>query len=747
MHDLTGRTLKDRYRIKALIGRGGMADVYKAWDTRRQHDVAIKVMREDLAEDPEFVRRFQREAEALAALSHANIVRFYSFEREGPLAFIVMDYVEGTTLRRRILEGSGQPLPLDETVGIVQQVCAALHYAHAEGVLHRDIKPGNIMLQTTPQTGEGPQMGTTAHVLVADFGIAKAADSATLTIVMPGTPAYMSPEQCRSQPLDARTDVYSLGVVVYEMLAGRRPFLGDTPTTTGSTRERLRWEQMHANPPPLRRLNPGVPAEVEEVVLRALAKDREARWPTALAFWQALAHALGAPEPETETVVLSPQPETQRMHASTPKPARPPGAAPIAQPESQAAARPAVGRRGLPPWAWVAGGVLLAAVVGLSLALLGGIPVDRQPTATAAAQVTPAPATTSVSAPPTAATGATRPAPSPTQPPTPSPTQPPTGVPTATQTQTARPTHTASPTPAATASPLPSATATPAGLSLGDTWTRPQDGMVMVYVPGGALQMGSSDQAVEAALALCADYRSDCQRGWFEDQQPAHSVSLKGFWIDWTEVTNAQFASFLNERANPVEGRTTWLDLEDENCLIEAAVGRFQPKSGFDTHPVVEVTWHGAAAYCAWVGGQLPTEAEWEYAARGVQGRAFPWGETFDGSRTNYCDVSCGYDWADDTTDDGYGWTAPVGSFAGGTSWCGASDLAGNVWEWTASLYAAYPYQDDDGRNDPDPSGMRVLRGGSWINSPDYVRGATRVSRTPDETHHFVGFRCAKDSP
>ena len=210
MPKLEGKVLKRRYRIEELIGRGGMAEVYKAWDIRRQYHVAIKVMREDLAEDIEFLRRFKREAQALAALSHVNIVRFYSFEREGPLAFIVMDYVEGTTLRRRILEAEGVPLRMDEVMPITQQVCSALHYAHAENVLHRDVKPGNIMIQAD------------GRVLVADFGIAKAAGAATATTIMPGTPAYMSPEQCRSQPVDVRTDVYSLGIVVYEMLAGRR---------------------------------------------------------------------------------------------------------------------------------------------------------------------------------------------------------------------------------------------------------------------------------------------------------------------------------------------------------------------------------------------------------------------------------------------------------------------------------------------------------------------------------------------
>ncbi|MBN1135076.1 MAG: protein kinase, partial [Anaerolineae bacterium] len=434
MPNLEGQTLKGRYRIEELLGRGGMAEVYRAWDMGRQYHVAVKIMREDLAEDLEFLQRFKREARALGALSHANIVRFYSFERDDHLAFIVMDYVEGTTLRRRILEAGGQPLSLDEVLSIVQQVCAALHYAHGENVLHRDIKPGNIMIDIY------------GRVLVADFGIAKAADAATATTVMPGTPAYMSPEQCRSELPDVRTDVYSLGVVVYEMLAGRRPFVGDTEATTGSTREKIRWEQMHAEPPSLQRANPEVPPQVEAVVLRALAKEREERWPTPLAFWQALEEALGRRAPQ---VVTAPPPPS-RAPAAAPPPsprAEPPSPAPESQPVAAAPSvqRPATpgpahrvpGRSALPPWAWVAGGVLLVAVLAMALALLGRRPIEPPTTATLMARNTPA-------AP--AGAGTDLPAPAPTAVPSDSPTGTPTSTPSPTVTDTPSPTPTPTPT-------------------------------------------------------------------------------------------------------------------------------------------------------------------------------------------------------------------------------------------------------------------------------------------------------------
>lgn len=459
MLDLVGKVLKGRYRIEGLIGRGGMAEVYKAWDTGRQYHVAIKVMREDLAEDIEFLRRFKREAQALAALSHANIVRFYSFEREERLAFIVMDYVEGDTLRGRIVDSPSVPLPLDEVAAATRQICAALHYAHQENVLHRDVKPGNIMIRPDGQ------------VLVTDFGIAKAADSATATTVMPGTPAYMSPEQCRSEPLDERTDLYSLGIMVYEMLAGRRPFVGETARlTTGSTREKIRWEQMNARPPPLRQPNPAVPAEMERVLLQALAKEREERWQTMLAFWGAFQAALptglspGSLESEvTPAGVLPSEPGTVALDEesrSTP-----------GDQASHEAARPFYAR--FPPWVWLLAGLILA-VVAVVLLALGARANDRgrlRPTTEAVTGSTetrpPSPTATPLSAATVddlatevvkaQAVASTLTAAAPTDTPIPSdtPTQTPTGTPSPTSSPSATAT---SPTPSETPTSTPTPT-------------------------------------------------------------------------------------------------------------------------------------------------------------------------------------------------------------------------------------------------------------------------------------------------
>ena len=463
MTSLEGVIVKGRYQIEALIGRGGMAEVYKACDTRRQHAVAIKLMREDLAEDIEFLGRFQREAEALAALSHANVVRFYSFERDGPQAFIVMDYVPGTTLRRRILEAGGAPLPVGDVIPITRQMCAALHYAHQENVLHRDIKPGNIVIRPD------------GRVLVADFGIAKAADAATATTVMPGTPAYMSPEQCRSELLDVRTDVYSLGVVVYEMLAGRRPFIGEmAEVATGGTREKIRWEQMNATPPPLSELNPAVPADGESALMKALAKEREERWPTVLAFWQALQDALSpeAPEELRELAVapVSDLPSEPRLEpAAAPSQSTP---APYAGFETE---RPLVAR--LPSWAWLVAGLVLAAVVIVivaqgnkpsgrptvtpSVQIVAHVTATRRPTLTSTPRISPTSDDLATEAARAQAVAGSLTAAVPTPTPTPTPSE----IPTSTRTRRPPPTITRTPTRTRTSTPTftprPPPTSTP----------------------------------------------------------------------------------------------------------------------------------------------------------------------------------------------------------------------------------------------------------------------------------------------
>ena len=204
---------------------------------------------------------------------------------------------------------------------------------------------------------------------------------------------------------------------------------------------------------------------------------------------------------------------------------------------------------------------------------------------------------------------------------------------------------------------------------LGDRWVRSLDGMVMVFVPGGQFDMGSTAGDIEDVLALCDVYYDDCAPDWFADETPVHPVQVNGFWMDQTEVTNAQFAIFLNAQSNQTEDGVTWLD--EGHGQIEWAAGQYQSRVSYADRPAVEVSWYGAAAYCQWAGGRLPTEAEWAYAACGTSPATFPWGEEITGERLNVCDASCELDWADGAIDDGYVETAPVGSYPAGESWCG----------------------------------------------------------------------------
>ncbi len=289
---------------------------------------------------------------------------------------------------------------------------------------------------------------------------------------------------------------------------------------------------------------------------------------------------------------------------------------------------------------------------------------------------------------------------------------------------------------------LPAAQATsPAQVwDVGDMYIRPVDGMVMVYAPAGEFKMGADAAGLKYALQLCKQYGgkdaiATCRRDVFLNEQPAHTVVLDSFWIDGTEVTNGQYRRCV----------------EAAGCTLPVNPGSYtRPsyygESAYDDYPVVWVTWQQATDYCGWAGARLPTEAEWEYAARGPEGRIFPWGNAFDGTRLNYCDARCKAGPNDPSVDDGYPDTAPVGSFPAGASWCGAQDMAGNVREWVADWYARYPARQEVNPQGPASGESRIPRGGCWLDTPDDARSTNRGENAPDYTRHKVGFRCAMDA-
>ncbi|MBN1666573.1 MAG: serine/threonine protein kinase, partial [Anaerolineales bacterium] len=205
----------NRYFVQSFLGQGGMARVYRVFDQQRQVVLALKLLHTDLAHDRVFLRRFRREAQTLAQLQHPHIVRFFGFEEAGRLAFLLMEYIAGESLKTYIFDANG-PLSPPEIRAIFQPVCAALHFAHQMGYVHCDIKPGNIMIEHS------------GRVLVNDFGIARLSETATATMVGLGTPAYMAPEQIQGLDPTPQTDIYALGIILFELLTGgERPFTGE----------------------------------------------------------------------------------------------------------------------------------------------------------------------------------------------------------------------------------------------------------------------------------------------------------------------------------------------------------------------------------------------------------------------------------------------------------------------------------------------------------------------------------------
>jgi formylglycine-generating enzyme required for sulfatase activity/serine/threonine protein kinase len=761
-----------RYQVIRPLGSGGMADVYLARDPDLEREVAIKVPTLERLSD-EALERFKVEARAVARLEHPAIVPLYDYGSQDRQPFLVMRNMPGGSLADLI----GAPgFALREAIPVIERIAAALDYAHARGVLHRDVKPGNILFDSA------------GAAYLSDFGIARLTDPTddntarrlTAAGLAPGTAAYMSPEQVLGETdMKGRGDVYSLGVVLFEMLAGELPYKADSAFKQA-------MQHIAAPIPSILTARPDLPETMQAVIELALAKEPDGRYPTAMALADDLWTVAASP-PAKPVLPMPAKATAQPQEQKYPPP--PDGLRSLKDAEptvdsgwlGEGPEAVELVRRAIPFWLWA--GLLMLIALALSAVLLSGR--DNGNLTSAA---TGAPVATDGKTTPASATEILSPRPA-----TPAPTTPsaltaaaptPEGetihvlqagenlfrvglrygftveelatyngilnpnvltvgqqirIPPSEQ-SSVDPTATEPPSPSLAPSSTPSPTLSVANMvptvvvvgaiDMRDVFRGGLE-VIQVFVPAGSFRMGT-----ETGQA---------------DERPVHDVQLDAFWLDRTEVTNAQFAAFVEDT-----GLLTTAERDGRGNIYTP--DNWQPLAGADwlhpqgpgsdadpDHPVVLVTWDEADAFCRWAGGRLPTEAEWEYAARGPESLTYPWGESLNPAGHNFCDHNCPFDWRDDHLEDGYRYTSPAGTFTTGASWTGAIDLLGNVWEWVNDWHGDATYSESTSSNPVGPStgDLRVARGAAWMNESDVHYSANRARGFPAAAYNGFGFRCA----
>ncbi len=614
-----------KYELLEELGRGGYGTVYRTREPVLDVERAVKVLHPALSSDPEFIERFRREAIFAAQLDHPHIMPVYELDIFEGRYFLVMKYLPGGSLKD-VLNKHGK-IPYKLALEIFSQIAEGLENAHKKGLIHRDIKPGNILFESDPFEGK-------VHVRISDFGFAKAmADTGSASLsasgAMLGTPAYMAPEVWKGDGSSKATDVYSLACVFYEMITDNVLFEGKTPPET-MTKHMLEGPQFPDKWPQ------GIPQRVGRVLEKAFEKQPEMRYQSSIE----LVNALELPEGEVAEPVDKEAVE-DALQAELPK--APAGKQGTAEEDKQKEGTPKREKKGgFLAWGWVVGVILLGAAM-----LLGrqGVGLNAPPEFTATNE----------------------------------------NIPTNTMFRTD--------TPALTPT-----------LRVGSTMITEKDGAVMVYVPAGKFEMGSEDGE--------------------SNESPVHTVWLDEYWIDQTEVTNAMYTQCIEEGACDLPRNDQW-------CR------NYSGDSVYNEHPVVCIYRYEARDYCEWAGKRLPTEAEWENAARGgLEGMKFPWGDEFpvctkgdvNGAQFNNCGVG----------------TAPVGNFA--ANGYGLYDMAGNVLEWVSDSYGEDYYSTSPKKNPTGPGrGYSVLRGGSWNQTYYYIRVAHRSNLVASSkyTRNDIGFRCA----
>jgi serine/threonine protein kinase len=308
MANIIGKTLLNQFRVDEFVAAGGMGAVYRVWDMKRNVPLAMKVLHSDLADDPHVFKRFKREANALKKLTHPHIVQFYGLFKTPEFAFLLEAFIDGPSLKDILRRYARKPMPIHEALTYLNALCSTLGYAHANGVIHCDVKPGNIIVD---------RGGT---IYLTDFGIARHAESTTTTLASAGTASYMAPEQIRGEPVMPATDVYALGVMLFEMLTGRRPFQGSEAGTEkgGDTaNERIRYAHLHLQPPNPKSHNPSLSRALALAILSALDKNQAERYQTMQAFFEAVCSASGLTSAQISDRVILPE---KLQKATSPNP-------------------------------------------------------------------------------------------------------------------------------------------------------------------------------------------------------------------------------------------------------------------------------------------------------------------------------------------------------------------------------------------------------------------------------------------
>jgi len=666
-----------KYEIIEELGKGGFGTVYKAKDLVLVRIVALKVLHPQMAAELVFVERFRKEACLLASLEHSHIVPVYDFgETEGRF-FIAMRYLPSGSLSARIIQQG--TFPVAECLEITRQIIKGLSFAHQQGMVHCDIKPGNILFDTS------------GSVLITDFGLTRAAQesnnsSTSMALTGAGTPSYMPPEMWEGQPITPAVDQYALACVIYEMLTGRKLFDGTTPVIM-----RKHFESLD--------LSGDLPDSIRAILEKALQKDPAGRYEN-LNQMQAALDDMGKAKVEEEEsgekddlvnpsfgenyqgLIIEPQEpheasKEESLQTDLPlgpvsgdKPSGPEelvvpvvdqdqdqaddqtiiedqsndqaGVLDAVHSQANQAAQSSKLRK-----IWVPASIILVLFLSFVAWWVFRLifPPSDQPVAESVQTVD-----------------------------------------SSSEQSTSELIKTADPS-----------------LQKGSTKVRKIDGMEMVYVPASIFMMGTDKMG--------------------DDEQPMHEVYLDGYWIDKFEVSNGQYAECVAEG-----------ECKQPSSIKSNTRESYYGNPAYANYPVIWVRWYDAHAYCQWAGGELPSEAQWEKAARGDEDvRTYPWGEGIASSVANY------------NTND----TEPVGIHSNYASPYGVLDMAGNVWEWVNDWYEEDYYGSQAEWNNPQgpkATSYKVIRGGSWHTAEWYVKVSHRYKDFPAGANNSVGFRCVTSS-